>query len=74
MPDRGVFTPAMEVVTDELLEAGQSSRGGWSRAQLELIGVDWRPKKGWRGRVLGSPITWADAQEFRDLKDQHLEE
>lgn len=30
------------------IEEGKSPRGGWSRAQLKLVGVPWPPPKGWR--------------------------
>ena len=55
-------------VTPELLAAGQSERGGWSRAQFALIGVTWPPPSGWKATVVGRPIPRADAEPFVALR------
>lgn len=33
--------------TSEMLDLGNSDNGGYTAAQLELIGVSWPPCKGW---------------------------
>jgi hypothetical protein len=38
-------------LTDELLEVAKSSSGGYFKNQLEIIGVSWPPKKGWKKKV-----------------------
>lgn len=35
------------MTTREMLELGRSDNGGYTAAQLELIGVAWPPYKGW---------------------------
>lgn len=55
-------------VTTELIEAGQSDRGGWSKAQLALLGVSWPPPPGWKGEVIGRLVPQADAERFVQLR------
>jgi len=52
------------VVSADLLEAGMSAKGGWSKAQLELLGVAWPPAKGWKQAILGTTIPAASAEAF----------
>ena len=37
---------------EDLILRLQSRQGGWSRADLERLGVSWPPKKGWKKRLL----------------------
>jgi hypothetical protein len=55
-------------VTAELIEAGQSERGGWSKAQLALIGVAWPPPAGWKEIAVGRRIPRADTERFVALR------
>lgn len=57
-------------VTAELIEAGQSERGGWSKEQLALIGVAWPPLAGWKGGAVGRFIPRADAERFVSLRSR----
>lgn len=68
MPD-----PTVQI-TGSLIKAGESRNGGWSHAQLALLGVEIPLTKGWRAR-LGSAhrsISKGDAELFVQLKDAHL--
>jgi hypothetical protein len=56
------------VVTAELIEAGRSERGGWSKAQLALLRVSWPPQAGWKTKVIGTPITKPDADRFVKMR------
>lgn len=55
-------------VTAELIEAGRSERGGWSKVQLALLGVSWPPLPGWKREVVGGSIPQADAERFVQLR------
>lgn len=57
--------------TDQLMVLGVSDRGSWSRAQLELLGVEWPLVSGWKDRL---PTTVPDriAERFLFLKNAHL--
>jgi ribonuclease HI len=56
------------IVTHAFIEAGASDRGGWTRDQLELLGVEWPPPHGWRRRVAGKPIDQGVADRFLALR------
>lgn len=59
------------IVTAELIEQGKSCRGGWTKAQLAILGVKWPPPKGWKARVIGwKEISDSAAEEFVRLKGQ----
>lgn len=54
----------MPLVTEELLALGRSAAGGWTKAQLALLGVPWPPVTGWKSKVIGSVLTEGDAATF----------
>lgn len=58
------------LITDELIEAGKSARGGWSREQLRLLGIPWPPPAGWKRKVLGARIRADSAEQFIRLRDR----
>jgi hypothetical protein len=62
------------VITRELLEKGQSSRGGWSREQFALLGITWPPVPGWPERICGKELPDGTALRFLLLRDKHLTE
>lgn len=51
-------------ITAELIAAGTSERGGLSRKQMALLGVEWPPGSGWKRSIIGSSIPDEDADEF----------
>lgn len=44
------------IITDEFIEAIKSAKGGYTRKQLDALGVPWPPAKGWKASVIGKPI------------------
>lgn len=44
----------------------QKNGTGWTRRQLEILGVEWPPKK-WLSRVVGKKITWAQKTRFEEM-------
>jgi ribonuclease HI len=57
------------IITTELLEQGRSERGGWTRDQLELLGVGWPPPpSGWAKRLVGKEIDDQDGEAFISLR------
>lgn len=56
-------------ITEEFLASGLSARGGYSRRQLELLGVSWPPPKGWKRSVMDGIITDELAAEFVGLAE-----
>lgn len=59
-------------VTEELLAAGISGRGGYSRQQTELLGIKWPLPRGWKKSVIGTAISGEAAAEFVRLAGRHL--
>ena len=57
------------LVTEDLILAGMSGNGGWKREQLEILGVGWPPRLGWKMRVLGTYISLKDAERFVELSN-----
>ena len=44
-----------------------NSRGGWTKAQLEAVGVSWPPPKGWLDAVIGLEIEDSAKADFERL-------
>lgn len=62
----------MRRLTEEDVLMAMSSNGGWSAAQLKLVGVEWPPEKGWKSRVVGVEFDLSAIELFIELKDKHL--
>lgn len=62
----------MAIITEELLVTGESSRGAFSRKQIELLGLSWPPASGWRRALIGQEISAEAAEAFIGLADHHL--
>lgn len=41
------------VITEGIIQRGQSERGGWTKQQLAILGIRWPPPKGWKKKVVG---------------------
>lgn len=48
---------SLVTITDSLIESGKSASGGYSKAQLAVLGVPWPPVSGWKKDVIGRQIT-----------------
>ena len=59
-------------ITRMLVDLGKSLYGGWSKAQLSCLGVEWPPIRGWRSRIEGNLISADSAAEFLKLTNKHL--
>ena len=57
----------MITVDKKFIMNNRTARGAWTRAQLNIIGVDWPPAQGWIARVAGKQITESEAEEFKRL-------
>lgn len=58
-------------ITGEMIDNGKSSKGGYSKKQMELLGEDIKVK-GWKKRIIGKSITEENFNLFLSLKDAHL--
>ena len=59
-------------VTEDWVKAFQSGNGGWNRAQLECIGINWPPRQGWIKRAVGRKISDEQRQQFEALRGRTL--
>lgn len=62
------------IVTTAIFERGKSRNGGWSRLQLESLGVTFPLKSGWRRRLVGTDVPPEAVARFMELKDGHLKD
>ncbi|MEO9871177.1 hypothetical protein [Ekhidna sp.] len=60
------------IVTKKFIEEGRSKNGGWSKKQLELLGISWPPEKGWQDRLNGKEISDENAEQFIKEASKHL--
>jgi hypothetical protein len=56
-------------VTEEWVRRYQSGNGGWTRDQLECVGVKWPPREGWIRRIVGTEISDESRQRFERQLD-----
>ena len=64
----------MVKLTNEIIEAGKSLNGGWSRAQFLCLGVAWPPRRGWKRVLIGRKFHEVVIDTFLSLRDVHLTE
>ncbi|WP_337261417.1 MULTISPECIES: GIY-YIG nuclease family protein [unclassified Serratia (in: enterobacteria)] len=60
------------IITMELLMAGATQRGSHKRRQIELLGEEWPPTRGWKKRIIGKEIPDEAAEEFIRLGGGNL--
>lgn len=51
-------------ITAEFLSNGASAANGYTRRQIELLGLCWPPSKGWKNAIIGTEISDQNADEF----------
>jgi hypothetical protein len=61
------------VITNDILERGCSSNGGWSNRQMALLGINRNRNSGWKKTLIGSKVSAKNVRQFLSLKNAHLE-
>lgn len=56
-------------LTNDLIVAGFSDGGGVTRQQIELLGVEYPPKSGWKKRLIGTDISQEKYDFFIKLRN-----
>jgi hypothetical protein len=56
------------IITQACLDYWKTARGGFTRAQLNILGLDWPPLPNWKETILGKEIDEALFQEVYDAK------
>jgi hypothetical protein len=54
----------MVKITKAFVYRGRPATGGWTKRQLEILGVPWPPQDGWIKRITGNTLTDEAAAEF----------
>ena len=58
------------IVTLEWLKSHATKKGGWTRQQLDLLQIQWPPRKGWLKATVGLNISDDAARRFEVLGRQ----
>ena len=56
------------LLTKQMIEEGLSSKGGYNKKQLKILGVEWPPQKGWKSALIGTMISQKQYQNFLNAK------
>lgn len=59
----------MVKLTKEFIQQHKTDYGGWTKAQIEALGLKWPPRHGWQERLVGKEISAEAAQRFIDGKN-----
>jgi len=61
----------MPLVTLDIIERAKSEKGGYTKKQLEIIGVEWPPHKGWKREFKHKQIIISQEQlkEFLNINN-----
>jgi hypothetical protein len=60
-------------ITKELIDQGATKGIGWNKKQLEILGVEFPLKKGWKNQIIGNLISQEDAVKFLKLSKTAIE-
>ena len=55
-------------ITLEMIADAKTKAGGYTRAQLKVLGIDWPPPKGWAKALVGQDIEESLYQQFMDAR------
>lgn len=61
MTDTIGLTPGTQTLTNKLMSKLATERTGWTRAQLEILGISLPPPQGWRKRLVAEKRVLPDA-------------
>ena len=51
-----MMTEKKITLTKESIEALKTGSGGYSRVVLNMMGIQWPPKKGWKTQAIGKEV------------------
>lgn len=58
------------VLTSDLIHSAGNNGIGFTRAQVECLGIPWPPTKGWLRSLVGQTVQRARWEEFVSLRKQ----
>lgn len=55
-------------ITEEFFRSWMTDAGGYTRAQLNLLNVEWPPSRGWKTQLIGIEISGELYQKVMEAK------
>lgn len=55
-------------ITPALLASAKTEAGGYTRAQMDVFGVDWPPPKGWPNFLIGQTVEQEKFDQFMQAR------
>lgn len=52
-------------VTKQWLVDNATLNGAWTRSQLNVLGIEWPPAKGWQDRICGKELNDREVEQFK---------
>ena len=60
----GILSEDTIPITLDTFQAAKSAKGGWTKKQVELLGVQWPPRKGWLRGMIGDKFPRSTLEKF----------
>ena len=57
-------------ITKEYIHKHKTSRGAWTKVQIEALGLSWPPRQGWVNELVGTMLTPDQASAFENGKTE----
>ena len=61
------ISPKKHQITNDWLLKYRTERGGYTKKQLNYLGIEWPPKKDWKEGIISTYIDIANARKFEKL-------
>jgi hypothetical protein len=52
------------IITKQWLDSWQTKKGGYTKLQVEALGLKWPLTKGWKNRIIGNELTYPARVNF----------
>lgn len=60
--------PMKVTITPAMLASAKTDAGGYTRAQMDVFGVDWPPPKGWPSFLIGQVVEKEKFDQFMEAR------
>ena len=60
----------MFIITNEWLFRHRTKAGGYTKKQLNILGIQWPPIVGWKNALIGKYIDITKAKEFETIANK----
>lgn len=56
------------IITREYLLLHRTDKGSWTKAQFDILGLSWPPRKNWISLIVNKEVTDEQAKRFEEAK------